>query len=126
MGYNTVLVVYNDTVDIGAKDAEIGRRIHEAVRAWSVRSFKPNALDISAFAKYENGSTCSAMYGAVVSQEHADYSQVVVVGQNRGRRLVDCHDLDRYALGQIAEALIRHGWTVKPPKKEPRKRPKAA
>jgi hypothetical protein len=38
--------------------------------------------------------------------------------------IIECDDLDHYALGQIADALRRHGWTVKPPK--PPKKVRAA
>lgn len=114
MGYNTVLVVYNDTVDWGEKDPEIGRRIHEAVRGWSVRKHRPGATDI--FARFPQGG--GASYGQVVSQEHADYSQVVVVGGNTGRPINECEELDWHATNQIAEALKRCGWTVKPPKRK--------
>lgn len=101
MGFNTVAVLYNDFNF--AKQPDIGRRIQDAMRGWSMRERDSLATWFGA--------------GMVVSQAHADYSQVVVVGQNRGRQIVECDDLDHYALGQIADALRRHGWTVKPPKK---------
>jgi hypothetical protein len=106
MGFNTVAVLYND-VDF-AKQRMIGERIQDAIRGWSIRDRDHLATNFGA--------------GMVVSQAHADYSQVVVVGQNRGRQIVECNDLDHYALGQIADALRRHGWTVKPPVKPKRKR----
>jgi hypothetical protein len=108
MGFNTVAVLYNDFNF--AKQADIGQRIHDAMRGWSWRERERLATHFGA--------------GMVVSQAHADYSQVVVVGQNRGRMIIECDDLDHYALGQIADALRRHGWTVKPPK--PPKKVRAA
>lgn len=113
MGYNTVLVVYNDTVDWGAKDPDIGKRIHLAVRSWSDRHRDRSQLDIIAL----SGGGGGASYGQVCSQAHADYDQVVVVGQNRGRPLEDCTDLGVMTQRELAEALIKHGWTVKPPKR---------
>jgi hypothetical protein len=104
MGFNTVAVLYNDFNF--AKEPAIGQRIAEAMRGWSWRERDRLATHFGA--------------GMVVSQAHADYSQVVVVGQNRGRMIVECDDLDHYALGQIADALRRHGWTVKPPAKPKR------
>ena len=106
MGFNTVAVLYNDFNF--AKQPLLGPMIQDAIRGWSVRDRDHLATHFGA--------------GMVVSQAHADYSQVVVVGQNRGRPIVECNDLDYYALGQIADALRRHGWNVKPPAKPKRKR----
>lgn len=106
MGYNTVAVLYND---FNFKDdATIGPRLQSAMRGWSERNQDRMATHFGA--------------GIVISQAHADYSQVVVVGRNTGHPIVECNDLDHYALGQIADALRRHGWTVKPPAKIKRKR----
>lgn len=104
MGYNTVAVLYNDHTSLIRDDADIGRRIAKAMQSWCSRDRYPLALYFGS--------------GVICSQEHADYSQVVVVGQNRGRRLCDCNDLDSYALDQLADALRRHGWTVKEPKRK--------
>lgn len=104
MGYNTVAVLYNDHTHRIREDGDVGRRIAKAMQSWHVRDRDPLALCFGS--------------GTICSQEHADYSQVVVVGQNRGRRLCDCDDLDGYALDQLADALRRHGWTVKEPGKK--------
>ena len=101
MGFNTVAVLYNDFNF--ATFPAIGHRIAEAMRGYSYRDRDPMVTHFSA--------------GMVISQAHADYSQVVVVGRNTGGPIVECNDLDYYALGQIADALLRHGWTVKPPAK---------
>lgn len=114
MGYNTVLVVLNDNVDLGAKDSKLGERILDATRGWHARSRDRSATDI--FARSDDGMRL-ASYGEVISLAHADYSQVVVVGRNTGRPLPECNDLDWYALDQLQEALVRHGYTVKKPKK---------
>ena len=102
MGFNTVAVLYNDFNY--AKERLLGERIQDAIRGWSMRDRDHLVTHFGC--------------GVVVSQAHADYSQVVVVGQNRGRQIVECNDLDHYALGQIADALRRHGWTVNPPLKK--------
>ena len=105
MGFNTVAVLYNDFNF--ARQSDLGRRIDDAMRSWSWRDRDHLATHFGA--------------GMVISQAHADYSQVVVVGRNTGHPIVECNDLDHYALGQIADALRRHGWTVKPPAKPKRK-----
>lgn len=105
MGFNTVAVLYND-FNFANATSDLGPRIQEAIRGWSYRD------------RDRNGLATNFGCGVVVSQAHADYSQVVVVGQNRGRPLAECNDLDYYALDQIADALRRHGWTVKPPAKK--------
>lgn len=103
MGFNTVVVLFNDHTSIIQKSGPLGAKIAHAMRNWSNRKRDRLATWFGA--------------GQVVSQAHADYSQVVVVGQNTGRPITECNDLDHYATGQIADALRRHGWTVKPPKK---------
>ena len=110
MGFNTVAVLYNDCVhDIREYGGNLGQRLGTAMTAgWSLRDRNTHGTSFGA--------------GQVVSQAHADYSQVVVVGHNTGRPITECADLDHYALGQIADALRRHGWTVKPPKKAKRVR----
>jgi hypothetical protein len=102
MGFNSVAVLYND-FNFANATPELGHRIQDAMRGWSIRDRDSMATHFGC--------------GIVVSQAHADYSQVVVVGRNTGRPIVECDDLDHYALGQIADALRRHGWAVKPPKR---------
>ena len=103
MGYNSVAVILNDHIGLIKKDPGFGARIGKAINRWNYRGIDAFAPDFGA--------------GHICSMAHADYSQVVVVGQNRGRRISDCNDLDIYALDQIADALRRHGWDVKPPKR---------
>jgi hypothetical protein len=99
MGFNTVAVLYNDFNF--AKEPDIGGRIARAMRGWHERDRDKLATWFGA--------------GMVVSQSHADYDQVVVVGQNRGRPIREANDLSFVALEQMAECLHRHGWTAKPP-----------
>lgn len=101
MGFNTVAVLYNDFTSEIRASGRLGERIAGAMQSWSQRDRDRMATNFGA--------------GMVVSQAHADYSQVVVVGQNCGRPITECNDLDLYALGQIADALRRHGWSVKSP-----------
>lgn len=112
MGFNTVAVLYNDQTSRFKTDPTIGPEIAKAMQGWSMRDRDRLAVWFGA--------------GMVVSQAHADYSQVVVVGRNTGKPIVDCDDLDHYALGQIADALRRHGWSVKPPAKVRKPRKSAA
>lgn len=106
MGFNTVAVLYNDQADRIAEDPTIGHEIARAMRRWSVRDRDSLATWFGA--------------GMVVSQAHADYSQVVVVGRNTGKPLAECADLDWYVLDQLKEALERHGYRV-----TKRRKPKA-
>jgi hypothetical protein len=81
MGFNTVAVLYNDFNF--ADDSTIGPRIQKAMRGWSMRDRERLATYFGA--------------GMVVSQAHADYSQVVVVGRNTGHPIVECNELDHYS-----------------------------
>lgn len=103
MGYNTVAVLYNDhTHEIG-KSGPVGARIRSAILGWSDRGRDRLATHFGC--------------GQVISQEHADYSQVVIVGGNTGVRACDATDLDWYAIDQMAKCLERHGYTVKKKRK---------
>lgn len=109
MGFNTVAVLYNDhTHRLRADDGTISQEIGRAMQHWSMRDRDRLATHFGA--------------GMVVSQAHADCTQIVAVGQNRGRPIQDCDDLDYITLSTMAECLIRHGWTAKPPSKPKRKR----
>lgn len=106
MGFNTVAVLYNDMTHEIAKSGLVGKRIADAMRSWSIRDREPMATWFGC--------------GQVVSQAHADYYQIVVVGRNSGRQLHECGDLDYLTLDQLADALRRHGWNAKPPAKKKR------
>lgn len=104
MGFNTVAVLYNDHTYAFRQDGALGQRIATAMTAgWSERHRNKLATWFGA--------------GQIVSQAHADYSQIVVCGRNTGAPLSECNELDWFALHQLAEALRRHGYTVKPPRK---------
>jgi hypothetical protein len=107
MGFNTVAVLLNDFTHELERDGRYGARIAQAMRNVGHR---------------RDGLSTWFGAGVCISQAHADYSQVVVVGKNTGQRLDDANDLDWYALKQLADALERHGWRVKPParKRKPR------
>lgn len=112
MGFNTVLVVYNDSVGSGADDPQLGRRICNAVSGWHGKGRDPSICHI-----YTMSGRHAASYGQVISQAHADYYQVVVVGKNSGRPIQEAENLDWITLDQLADCLKRHGWTAKPPAK---------
>ncbi len=105
MGFNTVAVLYNDQTHLIRDDGPIGARIARAIQAWTSRH-DHGKHDINFGA------------GLVVSQAHADYSQVVVVGRNTGSPISEATDLDWSALAQCEDVLRRHGYTVKPPAKK--------
>lgn len=97
MGYNTVAVIYNDHMGEIQKQMP---RLADAIRGWLVR-------DNDALA------TCFES-GLVVSQDHADDLQVVVVGRNTGARLT-CEEASSEHLEALAEILQAHGYGVKGP-----------
>lgn len=109
MGFNTVAVLYNDhTHRLREDDGSISRDIGRAMQHWSIRDRDRMATHFGA--------------GMVISQAHADYTQIVAVGQNTGRPIQDCNDLNYGPLAAMAECLVRHGWTAKPPARGKRKR----
>ncbi len=102
MGFNTVAVLYND-FNFASATPDLGVRLQDAIRGWVRRDRDSMATHFGC--------------GIVISQAHADHTQIVAVGQNTGKPIEDCNDLDHAALCRMAECLIRHGWSAKPPRK---------
>ncbi|MHC2090027.1 hypothetical protein [Methylobacterium sp. CM6244] len=105
MGFNTVAVLYNDFTHELEKDGRYGKRIAEAMQAHGLLN-----------RGYDHRLNFGA--GAVISQAHADNSQVVIVARNSGVRAQDANDLDWHALAQMSECLERHGYKVKKPSRK--------
>lgn len=105
MGYNTVVVVYNDMMGHSTRSLA---RMDEAIRNWHGR---------------REGDHLATYFGwgQVLSCEHADYEQVVVVGRNTGQRIRDAKDLSAIALEDMAKCLERHGYKVSPPARPQRR-----
>ena len=101
MGFNTVAVLYNDANF--RNDHSLGDRINDAMRGWSWRDRDHLATHFGC--------------GMVISQAHADYDQVVVVGKNTGKPVSEATGLDRMALDQMVTCLVNHGYKVIAPKK---------
>lgn len=101
MGLNTVAVLFNDHHgEIERNGGDLGKRIADAMRTYQRDSLR-------------------GWFGAgrIISCSHADYDQVVIVGQNRGRLANDANDLSYGALDTMAECLRRHGRSAAPPKR---------
>lgn len=103
MGYNTVAVLLNDFTHEIRKDGPIGERIARAMQSYSIRKRDPLSMNFNA--------------GSIISQDHADGEQVVIVSRNSGVRADEADNLGWQALHDMAECLKRHGYVVKPPSK---------
>lgn len=102
MGFNTVAVLYNDfNFETYPK---VGARIAEAMRGWSTRDRDRLATHFGA--------------GIVVSQAHANYTQIVVVGKNTGKPISEANDLDWMAIDSLKQCLERHGYKVIKPRQK--------
>ena len=98
MGFNTVAVILNDfTHEIDAKMP----RLSAAIRHFPSK----NRLD--------HNFGC----GEVLSQRHADDTQIVVVRGNTGQA-VNFRDGDREALDALADVLRQRGYAVRYPGKQ--------
>ena len=104
MGFNTVAVLYNDATDRIRAGGNTAERLADAMsHGWLERRRDRMATDFGA--------------GVVISQDHADNSQVVIVGRNSGCTAKEAVDLDWWALQQMAECRERHGYKVTKPKR---------
>lgn len=99
MGLNCVAVLLNDCCGELERDGgRYGGRMSYAMQNWS-----PITLE--------------GWFGAgrVISRDHADGYQIVIVHGNTGERISEANDLPYWTLKQMAECLNRHGWRAKPP-----------
>jgi hypothetical protein len=101
MGFNTVVVIYNDHTGMSYRSLE---RMDRAILNWPGHR---DSIDLN------------FGYGQVISQDHADGEQVVIVSRNSGKRATDAEqgDLGWQALMQMQHCLMRHGYKVTKPKK---------
>lgn len=104
MGYNTVAVLLNDFTHEIEKSGPVGDRIARAMRGWYRR-------------EDDNLATFFGC-GVVISQDHADGEQVVIVSKNTGARADEANGLGWQALNDMQECLERHGYKVTPPKRK--------
>lgn len=104
MGWNTVVVVMNDALHDIAGDAQFGERLQRAVLGFSTQRRLGRDSCVSA-----HGERCVHVNAAeVVSQDHADCRQVVIVHRNTGWTLTsDPND-------GVPDAEIEHlEWLLK-------------
>jgi hypothetical protein len=111
MGYNTVLLLRNDNMEVGTRDPEIGQKILDAELHYHMNCADKKHTQIYAEAL---GGTI-AHYGEVVAVEHTSVLQVLVVGQNTGFRVDLDGDVPPEVLRACAAALENRGWTVQEP-----------
>jgi hypothetical protein len=96
MGWNTVAVIYNDHI----RDAN--RSLVRMDQAIIHSSLGQNATD----AGMRFG------FGKIISTAHADYDQVVIVGQNSGSKADLETDLSWCAADQMIRCLEQNGYRV--------------
>lgn len=104
MGFTTVAILHNDLSHEIEKSERLGADIAEAMRGWW--SCRHGSGDFRV--------------GSVISREHADAYQIVIVHGNTGEPVRDAKDLHYSALNQMADCLKRHGWMARPPSKRKR------
>lgn len=76
MGYNTTIVVMNDSLGDIESDPEFGKRLVTAIRSVNSRGLS----DVSAHGKY--GIACNA--ARVIETHHSSYDVIVKIGGNTG------------------------------------------
>jgi hypothetical protein len=106
MGFNTVAIILNDQVHDAAKQPDFGQQVVDAVSGWYGRSRRPFA------AETRRGGL------RVVSQAHADYTQVVIVSCNCARALSMGDTPLPGDLEALASILRVYGWRATAPAKK--------
>ena len=104
MGYYSVAVLYNDFANELAEAPDAGKRISDAISGYSIRDYRPDRVNFK--------------YGSIISQDHADSAQVIVVGGYKGGVghpiMEEKNDkfIDHWAFVQMINCLQRNGYRV--------------
>lgn len=104
MGFNSVAVIFNDHLHDIKNSSTFGSDVYYAVREVDLN---PNNRDLKGYF----GS------GMIISSAHADFDQLVVVGQNRGRLLRDEKNPSPVLINQLVDYLKDQGYSVRKNKK---------
>jgi hypothetical protein len=101
MGYNTPVLILNDAMDNLKTDADVGRKMYEAMLETPHPSKRVNGVSFSI------GNHCNG--GMVLPSAHADDVQVIAVGYNYMRRLGTVYNVEldnpEMVLKQLADSL---------------------
>jgi len=95
MGWNSVAVILHDHQGDSHRSLA---RLDRAMRDFSMRDRIRLAGDFG--------------FGSIISQDHADGCQVVIVGRNHGCRADEAESLSWMAADQMIRCLERNGYRV--------------
>lgn len=106
MGYNTTVVVMNDSLHAIQDDPDFGKKLVGAIMK---KTITRDPIDVSALGH------CNA--ATVIETHHADCMVPVLVGANMGRELVDgCvgwgHDEVAQEIQMIRQLAEKHGFRL--------------
>lgn len=114
MGFNSVVVVMNDALGMIEEDPTFGRNL-----AQEIMTYRRTGGDVPAYSPTGMGVHCNA--ASVLSCQHADVPQVVVVKHNTGFVYKYGEALPDHVLEDLKFVLDQHGYSVR---KKPTKRSK--
>ena len=117
MGYNTAVVVMNDALGAIKNDPKFGESLYNAI----LEVQRGEQVDVPAYTYHDGevrGVHCNA--ATVISSQHADVPQVVVVKGNTGYVAKYREPLPEHVIADMKWALEQQGYRVsKAPKKQP-------
>jgi len=87
VGYNSCLMIRNDSLDQLANDPDFGRKVAEAVK--SLGHARQGLVEIP--------SGCCANAAAVIASHHADQTAIIAVGENYGVVLAHAFHVGSYS-----------------------------
>lgn len=102
MGYNTAILLLNDGLDQLEKDPQAGRKIRGAILRHGLHQRIGRTQSF--------GIGFHANMGQVISCDHADFTQVLIVGQNRGESVT--RNPTNENLEELARLLRGQGYVV--------------
>jgi hypothetical protein len=111
MGYNTAVLVMNDALNAIKDDPEFGKNLYKASLEFNLGK----QVDVPAYSYDSNGVRqrgvhCNA--ATVVSSEHADVPQVIVVKHNSAFVHKYKEQLPDHVIEDLKWVLKQHGYRV--------------
>lgn len=103
MGYNTIIVIYNDSLSIIEQDNNFGRRLSKSIKD-KYSSDKPIDFNTKA------GNACHSA-GLVVDCQHADNEQLIFVHQNHGEKFGNLNQTKKLSI--LKEYANKEGYTIR-------------
>ena len=107
MGYNTTILVLNDTLHTIERDRDFGKKVADAIRSIHYGYEKPIGISVT------DGKSIHCDAASVIETHHADTTAIIAIGKNYGKVLNYCTEANELDAIQAIESIAyAHGLKV--------------